>query len=103
MPAVLAGPIAARQIEQRWRAVDHDASDVRAACDHLSGAPLFDLEPKALELGNGTAEPRRVVFATAAVGGAKACFGNTTIIQDDLLEFARRALGDTGRPPRRSS
>lgn len=100
MPAVLAGAIAARQSEQRGSVVDHDASDVRGACDHLSVAPLFDLEPKALERGNGTLESGRVVFATAAVRGAEAGFGNATIIQDDLLAMARRALGETGRTPR---
>ena len=83
MAPVHAAWISTWEKEKRRCRIDDDAPDVfwlgRASL-------LFDFEPEAQQVGGRGAQPRRVVFALAALGEAQRGGAVLAKIHDDSLE-----------------
>jgi hypothetical protein len=73
MPAVFAGVVTARQLEERGRAVDDDEAQMLGVPRVDGAATLFNLEPQRGESRNALAEPRSFVFSSSPLGKSLGC------------------------------
>ena len=65
---------------------------MRGLGDDAAHAAFFNFQTEAVELGNGVAEPFRLVFAAASFGGSLSCFSEASVVQGCFLTMLTELL-----------